>query len=53
MEQEDISRVWSLIQLEAREWNVLSESLLQVDRFNFSMLEQFWEKLTRAESPTF
>ena len=40
LEQEEMLRVWSLAQLEARLCSVLSDSLLQVDRFSVSMLQQ-------------
>lgn len=52
-EQLEILRVWSLMQCWDRQWNVLSDSLLQVDRSRVSMLQQVWEKVQRAESPTF
>ena len=53
LEQEEMLRVWSLAQLEASDSSVLSDSLLQVDRFRVSMLQQYVEKLISAESPTF
>ena len=40
LEQEEMLRVWSLAQLEASDSSVLSDSLLQVDRFRVSMLQQ-------------
>ena len=40
LEQDEMLRVWSLAQLEARLCNVLSDNLLQVDRFSVSMLQQ-------------
>ena len=40
LEQDEMLRVCSLAQLEARLCSVLSDNLLQVDRFRVSMLQQ-------------
>ena len=40
LEQEEMLRVCSLAQLLARLCTVLSDNLLQVDRFSVSMLQQ-------------
>ena len=40
LEQEEMLRVWSLAQLEARLCIVLSDNLLHVDRLRVSMLQQ-------------
>ena len=53
LEQLEMLREWSLVQCWARQWNVLSDSFLQVDRSRVSMLQQVWENVHRAESPTF
>ena len=53
LEQLEMLRVASLVQCCARQWNVLSDSFLQLDRSRVSMLQQVWEKVHRAESPTF
>ena len=53
MLQLEMLRVASLVQCWARQWNVLSDSFLQLDRSRLSMLQQVWEKVHRAESPTF
>ena len=53
LEQPEMLRVWSLVQCWARQWNVLSDSFLQLDRSRVSILQQVWENVHSAESPTF
>jgi len=52
LEQEDISRTWSLGQCLERDWQVRSDSFLQFCRFSRSILAQFWANVDSAESPT-